>query len=110
MSRHEFSSRTKAIAALRANGRCESCKCKLRTGYIEFDHEIPDGIGGENVPENCRCLCRSCHATKTKKDRGTIAKASRNFRKSHGIKPVSRFQTSRTSKWKKKLNGQLVLR
>lgn len=109
--RNEFPAKIKAQAALRAKGCCESCGCRLRTGYIEYDHEIPDALGGEATLENCRCVCRSCHAAKTAKDDvPRIAKAKRNFRKAHGIKRKSRFPASRGSKWKKKLNGEVVER
>ena len=85
--RHEFSLKVKANAALRANGNCEECQRKLLSGDYHYDHEIPDGLGGEATLENCRVLCRSCHANKTTKaDIPRIAKANRNYRKSHGIK------------------------
>ncbi len=108
--RHEFSSRTKAQAAIRANGHCECCTRKLLTGDFHYDHEIPDALGGENTLENCRVLCRSCHAVKTKTDVGSIAKANRNFQKSKGIRKVSKWPNGKNSKWKRKVNGQLVLR
>lgn len=109
--RTEFSSKVKADAALRANGHCEECGRRLLTGDFHYDHEIPDALGGEATVQNCRVLCRSCHATKTATaDIPRIAKANRNFRKSHGIRKPSRFAGARTSKWKKKLNGEVVLR
>ena len=109
--RHEFSLKVKANAALRANGYCEECKRKLLTGDYHYDHEIPDALGGEATIENCRVLCRSCHANKTTKaDIPRIAKANRNYRKAMGIKKPSRFPGARNSRFKKKLDGTVVLR
>jgi 5-methylcytosine-specific restriction endonuclease McrA len=109
--RHEFPRKIKAQAALRAQGKCERCGTRLRTGYIEYDHEIPDYMGGAATLENCVCVCRSCHAHKTAKvDAPRIAKTRRNFRKAHGIKKKSRFPGARNSRWKKKLNGEVVER
>lgn len=85
--RTEFTAKVKAAAALRANGHCESCTRKLLTGDFHYDHEIPDGLGGEPTLENCRVLCRACHSVKTTTlDVPRIAKSKRNFRTSHGIK------------------------
>jgi 5-methylcytosine-specific restriction enzyme A len=85
--RTEFPAKVKAAAALRANGHCESCTRKLMQGDYHYDHEIPDALGGQATLENCRVLCRACHALKTTKaDVPRIAKAKRNFRTAHGIK------------------------
>ena len=85
--RREFSNKVKANAALRANGQCEECGRRLLTGDWHYDHSIPDALGGMATLENCKCLCRSCHGEKTAKaDIPRIAKANRNYRKSHGIK------------------------
>jgi 5-methylcytosine-specific restriction endonuclease McrA len=109
--RTEFSAKTKAAAALRAAGHCEQCTRKLITGDYHYDHEIPDALGGSNDLSNCRVLCRSCHMEKTSsEDVPRIAKAKRNYRKARGIKKPSKFAGSRDSKWKKKLNGEVVLR
>lgn len=109
--RREFSAKVKAAAALRANGNCESCTRKLSTGDYNYDHVIADGIGGEPTIENCMVLCKSCHAIKTDKhDKPRIAKAKRNYRKAHGIRPHSHFACSRDSKFKKRIDGTVVLR
>ena len=96
---------------MRANGHCEGCTRKLMAGDFHYDHDTPDGLGGEPTLENCRVLCRACHATKTtKNDVPRIAKAKRRFRARVGIKRPSRFACSRDSKWKKKIDGSVVLR
>lgn len=109
--RTEFSAKTKAAAALRANGHCEECTRRLGTGDFHYDHVIPDALGGEPTLENCAVLCRSCHSVKTTKaDVPRIAKANRNFRKARGIRKPSQFACSRGSKFKKKITGEVVLR
>src|SRR6478736_4520791 len=111
MARHEFSAKTKAAAALRANGHCESCTRLLAAGDFHYDHDIPDALGGENSLSNCRVLCKSCHAVKTTQaDIPRIAKKERNYRKARGIRKPSRLPGSRTSRWRKKLNGEVVER
>lgn len=109
--RTEFSAKTKAAAALRANGNCEECTRRLMTGDFHFDHVIPDALGGEPTLANCAVLCRSCHRAKTTtQDVPRIAKANRNYRKAHGIRKPSQFACSRGSKFKKKISGEVVLR
>lgn len=109
--RHEFSAKTKALASIRADGKCESCTAPLSEGRYHYDHDIPDALGGDNSLENCRVLCTTCHRDKTgKRDVPRIAKAKRNWRKSRGIKKRSRFPGARTSRFKKKLNGEVIER
>ena len=111
--RKEFSAKTMVSAALRANGHCEECGRKLLTGdfyYVEYDHVVPCGLGGSGTLDNCRCVCRACHGTKTKADMGRIAKAKRNFKTSHGIRKKSKFPYSRDSKFRKKISGEVVRR
>jgi 5-methylcytosine-specific restriction endonuclease McrA len=109
--RTEFSAKTKTAAALRANGQCEECTRRLMTGDFNYDHVIPDALGGEPTLDNCAVLCRSCHRTKTTKaDVPRIAKANRNWRTARGIRKPSQFACSRSSKFKKKISGEVVLR
>lgn len=109
--RQEFSAKVKAAAALRANGHCEGCTRKLMTGDYHYDHEIPDGLGGEPTLENCKVLCRSCHSVKTRTaDVPRIAKAKRNYRKARGIRKRSQFACARGTPFKKKLTGEVVRR
>jgi 5-methylcytosine-specific restriction endonuclease McrA len=109
--RHEFSAKTKANAALRANGHCEDCTRRLSAGDFHYDHIIPDAIGGEPTLENCAVLCTSCHKLKTGRvDAPRIAKTKRNYRKSKGIRKRSSFACSRDGRFKKKINGEVVER
>ena len=89
--RREFSAKVKAQAALRANGHCENCTRKLLTGDHNYDHDLPDAMGGEPTLENCKLLCRACHQEKTSvRDVPTIAKSNRVRRKHLGIKKRKR--------------------
>lgn len=106
MSRREFSGKTMAQAALRADGRCEGCTRRLMAGDYHYDHIIPDALGGDPTLDNCQVLCRSCHGVKTTtQDVPRIAKSKRNYRKARGIKKPSRFPCSRNSPFKMKIGG-----
>jgi 5-methylcytosine-specific restriction protein A len=101
--RREFSNWVRAQAALRANGKCECCTCRLLTGGYHYDHIIPDAMGGEPTVDNCAVLCRSCHQTKTsEQDVPRIAKTKRQGRKHLGIKKP------RTIRSWRRFNGQIV--
>lgn len=63
--RREFSKTVRLQAAKRANGRCEACHRKLSVGEFHYDHDTPDGLGGEPTLENCKVLCLTCHRIKT---------------------------------------------
>lgn len=115
--RREFSKQVKRAAFERAKGYCEGmpygqpCGTKLMLGKYHYDHEIPDALGGEPVIENCKVLCVACHADKTgKKDIPAIAKTKRIQDRQKGIKSYSKFACSRDKKWKKKIDGSVVLR
>ena len=109
--RTEFNLRTKLDAAKRAAGHCEQCTRLLIAGDYNYDHEIPDALGGMATLENCRVLCKSCHAVKTATiDAKRISKAKRNYRKAHGIRAKSKFSCSRDSAFKKKITGEVVRR
>lgn len=109
--RREFSAKTKALAAQRSGGHCDACTRKLMTGDYHYDHDTPDGLGGEPTLENCKVLCKACHSIKTcTRDVPQIAKAKRRERARFGIKSKSTFACSRDGKWKKKINGRVELR
>jgi 5-methylcytosine-specific restriction enzyme A len=111
--RTEFSPKTKILAFQRAKGCCQECNNgkKLIVGDIFYDHVIPDAMGGEATLDNCQVLCRSHHDTKTfKADVPTIAKSNRVRARAAGIRKPSRFPGSRDSKFKKRMDGTVVLR
>lgn len=69
MSRKEFPKKVRIAALKRADGKCEGCGQPLKAGRFQFDHVVPDGLGGEPTLENCKVLCSgsraSCHGIKT---------------------------------------------
>jgi 5-methylcytosine-specific restriction enzyme A len=109
--RREFSNYVKAQAALRANGKCESCTARLLTGGYHYDHRVPAAMGGDASEDNCQVLCKACHGLKTTKaDVPNIAKAKRRERKHLGIRPKSKFPCGKSSKFKRTVDGRVVLR
>lgn len=109
--RQEFHPKVMIRAWDRADGHCEGCGAKLFPGNIEYDHQIPCALGGDNSLENCIVRCRACHKAKTfKQDIPNIARAKRRQRKHIGIKKRSTFACSRDKPHKKKITGEVVLR
>ena len=64
--RREFPRSVKRDAAARCGGKCEACGKRLRFGEYNYDHDLPDFLGGEPTLENCKVLCMVCHKAKTK--------------------------------------------
>lgn len=102
MARKEFTKPTKRLALKRSGGLCEAtgeryglepgqrCGASLAHG-VEFDHEIPDGLGGGNSLEECVCACIPCHRFKTANiDVPQIAKMKRQRDKNLGIRGARR--------------------
>lgn len=116
--RQEFKKQTMREAWARCEKRCEGllpsgerCSTNLEHKPYHFDHVIPDAIGGDNSLQNCAVLCLPCHLEKTtKRDIPIIAKSKRVSDKHRGIRKPSRFPGSRDSKFKKKMDGSVVLR
>lgn len=106
MSRHEFSRSTKRAALERSGYRCEAsgtrygfeegqrCNCALSLG-VQFDHDVPDQLGGDNSLENCRSICIQCHKFKTRNDIAAIRKSDRQRDKDSGvIRPASSIRSA----------------
>jgi 5-methylcytosine-specific restriction protein A len=77
--RREFSAAVRVAAFERAGGNCEKCTAPLvGSNRPQYDHAVPDAVGGEPTLANCLVLCRSCHGRKTSKtDVPEIAKTKR---------------------------------
>jgi len=77
--RREFSKQVRRDAFARAAGLCEGkpyrerCCVKLTIGKFHYDHDIPDGLGGEPTLDNCVVLCIACHKDKTSRKRNASA-------------------------------------
>lgn len=105
MSRTEFTRKTKQEALQRSGLRCEAagtrygfeegqrCNCSLSLG-VQYDHAVPDALGGGNSLENCLAICVQCHRFKTKNDVKQIAKSNRQRDKASGvIRPAGKIKS-----------------
>lgn len=111
MSRREFPAKVKVAAFQRAKGHCEKCSVYIVAG-AQYDHDIPDALGGEPVLENCVVLCGPCHREKTSTlDVPMIAKAKRiEAKRMNAKKSRSPLPGSKASKWKRRMDGSVVRR
>lgn len=119
MTRSEFSPKTKLSALKRSNGLCEChlvpglvpCGKPLKGQPIFYEHIIQCEVGGDNSLENCAVLTKTCWRSKTDtQDLPVVAKVKRVERKHNGIKKPSRMPGSKASKFKRKMDGTVVLR
>jgi len=109
--RREFTSKTKREEYKDAGGRCRICHLPIKPGQEDYDHVIPDAIGGKPRASNCALVHRDCHREKTvKEDIPRIAKSRRIRNREAGIRKKSKFATSRDGPFKKKINGEVVRR
>lgn len=104
--------RVKVRIYLDAEGHCKCCTRFIDGSALvaEYDHAIPLILGGANRETNLQLLCSECHAAKTKRDVKIKAKVARVQKKHIGIRKPSRFPGSRDSRFKKKIDGSVVLR
>lgn len=100
--------RVKLRVHAKAEGRCAKCTVEALSG--QYDHAISLIIGGENRESNLQFLCVPCHKAKTKLDVKLKAKVARVRSRHLGLKKPSKFACSRNSKFKKKIDGSVVLR
>jgi len=94
------------------SGVCHICGGKINVGESwEVEHIIPIAMGGDDEPSNWRPAHTKCHKGKTKEDVTAIAKAKRREALHNGIK-ISRtpMPFGKNSKWKRKMDGTIVLR
>lgn len=95
----------------RAGGCCQICTRKLRPGdRWDCDHIVALANGGMNAESNLQVACGNCHKGKTARDVAEKARAHRIQAKHAGIKRPSSFSCSKSSPWKKKINGEVVPR
>jgi 5-methylcytosine-specific restriction enzyme A len=112
MRRRHWSTRARLRILLRHDGICQACGQRIGVKGFELDHAVPLALGGADREENMRPLCRPCHRTKTKVDRGAISRAERLAARHLGAKAPSRTPVpgSRATPWKRKLDGTTVRR
>jgi 5-methylcytosine-specific restriction endonuclease McrA len=101
---------------LRQQGRCPICTMRLETkGHepVEFidEHMDPLWRGGSNELNNRALVCKPCANAKTVKETSERAKGYRVRDRFIGAKkPRNPMPGSRNSKWKKRMDGTVVLR
>lgn len=95
----------------RHSGRCHICDMKIQVGQKwEVEHVIALTIGGADDESNMRPAHKACHAVKTKVDVAAGAKCQRVKAKHYGIKKRGGFPAGRQSKFKRRIDGTVVLR
>lgn len=121
--RREFSKRLRleiVDRAMNSAGQvvCEGCGLILASKRYEIDHIIPEALvvdktkaltaaDGQLLGASC---CHRGGNNKTADDVARIAKAKRSAAKHVGIRRAPSMPGSRLSKWKRKMNGEVVLR
>jgi hypothetical protein len=110
--RAEFPKAVRRDAFMRANGHCELCGCKIPYGQVEYHHRLEAYLKGDEAAtlENCVVVDRFCHALITKSRRPEIDKTRRLSDRRMGIRKKSTMPGSRSSKYKRLMNGETVLR
>jgi 5-methylcytosine-specific restriction protein A len=108
--RSEFPRVVMRLAFEQAAGLCANCHGHLYAGKFQYDHRIPDSIGGKPTLENCQVLCNACHGLKTALvDTPRAAKTKRQGDKHIGAMPKRRSALSHPT-LRKKMNGEVVSR
>lgn len=113
MTRAEFSNTTRRKAFDRAKGLCETCGHDFaKSGKRpEYDHRLPDALGGRNDLPNCVVLCAPCHGIKTaKEDVPRIRKADRQRTRAIGAhRPKTPIRSAGFAKAERKHEGRVML-
>jgi hypothetical protein len=90
-------------------GICILCEQKIFASQGEkwiIEHKRALVLGGADDDANCGPAHETCRRVKDKADVAAGAKAKRMKARHLGIRPAPAFK----SKWKRKINGQTVLR
>ncbi len=95
----------------RYGGVCQLSGRKIRPGdKWEAHHALAISLGGTNSEDNLVPVLVDAHKEQTRTDMRQKSKNYRVRRKHLGIRKPSRFACARNSKWRKKLNGEVVPR
>lgn len=95
------------------NSICHLCETKIQVGQKwDASHLKSIWDGGENRETNLAPAHRKCHRDHTSKEKTEQADANRKAMKHLGIKPRKSppMPGSKDSKWKRKMDGTVVLR
>ena len=97
---------------LAGSGKCYSCHRTIKPGDAwELDHVKALINGGEHREKNLAPICEWCHKPKTAEDVEEKAATYKSRLKHYGLKQSKNpIPGSKRSKFKKKLNGSVVLR
>jgi 5-methylcytosine-specific restriction protein A len=114
MKRVRITAKMRADIFLRHGGLCHLCSMKVIPGE-EWDvsHDIPLEAGGKDDESNWLVAHRKCHRVHTSKvDMPLIAKVKRVRQKHLGanLKSKNPLPGSKSSKWKRKMDGTVVRR
>lgn len=113
MTRRHLSTRARLDLFQRWNGVCHICEGRIQAGEKwEAEHVIPLAQGGEDGGDNLRPAHVKCHKAKSASDATNTARAIRRQAFHIGAKAASRnpIPGSRNTKWKRKMNGEVVPR
>ena len=109
--RREFPKSVRRDTFTRAKGCCQDCGIKIIAGNgPEYDHAVPDALGGEPTLDNCVVRCTKCHRLKTStRDVPQIAKMKRQRDRAIGIKRTSQtFPGGKQSRFKRRIDGTVI--
>lgn len=94
--------------------RCHICGHRIDGARERWDveHIIPLALGGEDARSNWAPAHVACHREKTKQDAADIGRARRVHARHIGAKAPSRnpLPGGKRSRWKIKINGEVVPR
>lgn len=92
-------------------GKCALSGKEFRPGdVIEFDHRTPLWMNGENRESNLQAVLGSRHKEKTKTEATVKAKIDSVRQKHFGLKKKRPLPGGKGDKWKKRMDGSVVLR
>lgn len=113
--RKTLSPRARLTCWERHGGVCVICREKIDGVREEWivEHVVPLAMGGPDEPSNMGPAHARCADKKTRGpdgDLATVARAKRRKARHIGIRKPSKFPCSRDSKWRKRIDGTIILR
>lgn len=106
-ARGHLTQKQKAVLMIQQDGKCAECGARLIAGLFDWDHIQDLQHEGDNKLDNFRAICtKPCHQQKTRKGIQARAKVERiavGGRERKGPPMAG----SRSSKWKRHLDGTI---